>query len=257
MKTLKIFVLMLAAAGFSLSSCQKNDSEIMIESGSKSLGVQLQAVNNTYSFSIGTKALTTGTLKWDTCQMYVSRVHLTATKEQGDTLATEFSLDLKFKNSKLADLFSANSLLGDVTLPAGLYDKISIQIQSDKKDAGTAPVFYLAGIYTNALGTTPIAFVVNKDLKFKASAKDSVQLNTAADYTALFQLDLSNAISNGRITEADLDKASLTNGKIIISENSNKEIYEKFFKRVLNLDAFQHKAFKKANKKDNDENDED
>ena len=257
MKTLKIFVLMLAAAGFSLSSCQKNDSEIMIESGSKSLGVQLQAVNNTYSFGIGTKALTTGTLKWDTCQMYVSRVHLTATKEQGDTLATEFSMDLKFKNSKLADLFSANSLLGDVTLPAGLYDKISIQIQSDKKDAGTAPVFYLAGIYTNALGTTPIAFIVNKDLKFKASAKDSVQLNTAADYTALFQLDLSNAISNGRITEADLDKASLTNGKIIISENSNKEIYEKFFKRVLNLDAFQHKAFKKANKKDNDENDED
>ncbi len=248
---------MLAAAGFSLSSCQKNDSEIMIESGSKSLGVQLQAVNNTYSFGIGTKALTTGTLKWDTCQMYVSRVHLTATKEQGDTLATEFSMDLKFKNSKLADLFSANSLLGDVTLPAGLYDKISIQIQSDKKDAGTAPVFYLAGIYTNALGTTPIAFIVNKDLKFKASAKDSVQLNTAADYTALFQLDLSNAISNGRITEADLDKASLTNGKIIISENSNKEIYEKFFKRVLNLDAFQHKAFKKANKKDNDENDED
>ena len=249
---------MLAAAGLSLSSCQKNDSEIMTESASKSLGVQLQAVNNTYSFGIGTKALKTATLKWDTCQMYVSRVHLTATKEQGDTLATEFSLDLKFKNSKLADLFSANSLLGDVTLPAGLYDKISIQIQSDKKDAGTAPVFYLAGNYTNASGiVTPIAFVVNKDLKFKASAKDSVQLNTAADYTALFQLDLSNAISNGKITEADLDKASLTNGKIIISENSNKEVYEKFFKRVLNLDAFQHKAFKKANEKDNDEKDKD
>ncbi|MBP1594621.1 MAG: hypothetical protein H6Q12_1640 [Bacteroidetes bacterium] len=45
MKTLKIFVLMLAAAGLSLSSCQKNDSEIMTESVSKSLGVQLQAVN--------------------------------------------------------------------------------------------------------------------------------------------------------------------------------------------------------------------
>lgn len=87
----------------------------MTESVSKSLGVQLQAVNNTYSFGIGTKALKTATLKWDTCQMYVSRVHLTATKEQGDTLATEFNLDLKFKNSKLADLFSANSLLGDVT----------------------------------------------------------------------------------------------------------------------------------------------
>ncbi len=45
MKTLKIFVLMLASAGLSLSSCQKNDSEIMTESVSKSLGVQLQAVN--------------------------------------------------------------------------------------------------------------------------------------------------------------------------------------------------------------------
>ena len=56
---------MLAAAGLSLSSCQKNDSEIMTESVSKSLGVQLQAVNNTYSFGIGTKALKTATLKWE------------------------------------------------------------------------------------------------------------------------------------------------------------------------------------------------
>jgi len=243
---------MAVAAGISLSSCQKSDSEISTTSGSNSLGVQLQAVNNTYSFGVGTRALTTGTLKWDTCQMYVSRVHLTAVKEQGDTLSTEMEVELKFKGSKLADLFNANSLLGNVTLPAGLYDKISIQIQSDKKDAGTSPVFYLAGKYTNTTGTIiPIAVIVNKDLKFKTSAKDSVQLNSAADYTALFQLDLSNAISNGKITEADLDKAKLTNGKIIISKDSNTELYDKFFEKVLNLDAFKHKEFKK----DNEEND--
>ena len=81
MKTLKTFVLMLAAAGLSLSSCQKNDSEIMTESASKSLGVQLQAVNNTYSFGIGTKALKTATLKLDTCQMYVSRVQKNSSQE--------------------------------------------------------------------------------------------------------------------------------------------------------------------------------
>jgi hypothetical protein len=249
MRTFKIFALMVAATGIAMTSCQNNDSEISVYA-EKSLGVQLQAVNNTYSFTPATRALKTGTLKWDTCQMYVSRVHLTATRHQGDSISTEFSVNLNFKESKLADLFNANSLLGDVALQSGIYDKISIQIQSDKKDAGNSPVFYLSGNYTNPTGTaTPIALIVNKDLKFMATAKDSVQLNSAADYTALFQLDLSNYISNGNITEADLDKATLTNGKIIVSETSNAELYKKFFKRVSVIDAFKHTAFKKISGK--------
>lgn len=240
---------MVAATGIAMTSCQNNDSEISA-SAEKSLGVQLQAVNNTYSFNPATRALKTGTLKWDTCQMYVSRVLLKAIKHQGDSISTDFSVNLKFKESKLADLFNANSLLGDVTLQSGIYDKISIQIQSDKKDAGNSPVFYLSGNYTNPAGTTtPIALIVNKDLKFMATAKDSVQLNSAADYTALFQLDLSNYISNGNITEADLDKATVTNGKITVSETSNAELYKKFFRRVCLIDAFKHTAFKKVSGK--------
>jgi len=256
MRTLKIFALMVAATGISLSSCQKSDSEISTTSASNSLGVQLQAVNNTYSFGVGTRALTTGTLKWDTCQMYVSKVHLTAVKEQGDTLSTEFSVDLKYKGSKLVDLFSASSLLGDTQIQSGVYDKVKIRIQSDKRDSGNSPVFYISGKYTNTAGTvTPIAIAVNEPIDLSITAKDSVVINSADDYIALFQLDLSNYINNSKITTADLDKAKTTNGTIIISETSNSELYSKFFKRVSLLNVIKHKEFKKENDKDDNNKD--
>jgi len=143
MRTFKIFALMVAATGIILSSCQNNDSDISSKTDS-SLGVQLQAVNNTYSFGANTKAAATGTLKWDTCQMYVSRVHLSAKQSQGDSIHSSIETELRFKGSKLVDLFNANSLLGDIPLQPGIYDKISIQIQSHKSDAGSSPVFYLS-----------------------------------------------------------------------------------------------------------------
>lgn len=248
MRTFKIFALMVAATGMIFSSCQ-NDSDISSKTDS-SLGVQLQAVNNTYSFGSNTKAVTAGTLKWDTCQMYVSRVHLSAKQSQGDSIHSSFETELKFKGSKLVDLFNASSLLGNIDLQPGIYDKITIQIQSNKKDAGNSPVFYLSGNYTNASGTiTPIALIVNKDLKFIATAKDSVQLNSADDYTNMLQLDLSEFMSNGNILKLDFDKATLTNGKIIISEDSNADLYKKFYKRVSLINAFKHAAFKKLNNK--------
>lgn len=253
MKAIKFLAFMIASAGMIFTSCQKDSSEVLTASGNNSFGVQLQAVNNTYSFSPGTRAVSAGTLKFDTCQMYVSSVHLTATKEEGDSLSTKsssFTVELKYKGSKLVDLFNSNSLLGDTLIQQGVYDKIKIMIRSNKKDAGTSPVFYLSGKYTNASGTvTPIALVVNEGLDLSLTAKDSVVINSADDYIALFQLDLSNYMNNSKITIDDLDKATLTNGKIIISEDSNAKLYDKIYKRVSLLNMIKHATFKKVNKR--------
>lgn len=243
MKAIKLFALMVAATGFLFTSCQ-SDSDIPANA-SNSLGVQLEAINKTYSFSQGTRALTTGTLSWDTCRMYVSRVHFVAEQKQGDSITYSFSANLRFKASQLTDLFNVDALLGDIPLQAGIYSKIALQIQSNKKDAGKLPIFYLSGRYTNAASTTtPIAVIVNEDLKFNLSAKDSVEFTTIKDYTALFQLDLATLISNN-VNESELDNA-VKDGKIIISKTSNVEIYKKILKRVC---QFKHAAYKRGNDK--------
>lgn len=242
MKTIKLFALLAAAFGLCFTSCQK-DSDVPA-SGDASLEVQLQATSKTFSF-VGTKALTAGTLSWDTCRMYVSRIHFVAEQKLGDSITYTFSTNLRFKGSQLVDLFNADAILGDIPLQPGNYSKIALQIQSNKRDAGKSPVFYLSGNYTNALGIiSPIAVIVNEDLKFNMFAKDLTDYTSVKDFTALFQLDLSTLISKN-ITETELDKA-VKDGKIVISKTSNTELYKKILKRV---DQFRHIAYKRGNDK--------
>ncbi|BEG98438.1 hypothetical protein [Bacteroides sedimenti] len=242
MKTIKLFVLLVAAFGLFFTSCQK-DSDIPT-SGDSSLGIQLQAINKTFSF-VGTKALTAGTLSWDTCRMYVSRIHFEAMQKCGDSITYKFSAEFKIKGPKLVDLFNVDAVLGDLPLQPGNYSKIALQIQSNKRDAGKSPVFYLSGKYTNASGVvSPIAVVINEDIKFNMSAKDLTGNATVESLAALFQLDLSTLISKN-ITEAELDNA-VKDGKIVISKESNIELYKKILKRV---DQFKYIRYKRGNDK--------
>lgn len=167
----------------------------------------------------------TASLLWDSCYMNVSKVSFEAKKSSSEGAKDSAQVKFEWKGSKKVDLFSANPLIGEVPMGTGLFEKMSLQLQSFKTDAGTAPVFYLKGNYTNSAGMTTVIIVnVNEDFEFKVESKDS-KMNATKNFAGLINLNLTSLMS--KVVESELDKATLTNGKIIISISSNATLYDK------------------------------
>ncbi len=218
MKKLNKIVVLAVVAGMISASCTKDSIK-----SSSSLGVKIMATNKTFSL-LKAGSLVTPVFAWDTCSMNISKIDLEAEKKENESSRDSANIEIEWKGPKKVDLFSINSLVGDINLNPGLYDEISIKIEALKSDAGSSPVFYLSGSYTNATGIkTPIVVTVNDDIRLEVESKEGTELNAVNDYTSLINLNLA-LLMNGILT-ADLDNATLTNGKIIISDTSNTSLY--------------------------------
>lgn len=213
------------AAGF--TACQKDTNST---SGNSTLDFKLQAVNKSYSLPVsatGTKS-TAGTsafVTWDSAQMVVSKLKYEAELKSTTSHHDSIEIEYEWNGPQLLNLFDAATILGNYTLVPGYYDEIELKVSGNKKDAGNKPVFFLKGSYTNTAGITiPISFKVYENVEFK-SEKDNVEVtadNSIFTSTLLLYLDqLLLGIDPGV-----LDNASLTAGAIVISADSNSELYE-------------------------------
>ena len=143
---------------------------------------------------------------------------------------------MEFQSSAVQqiDLFaSVITGLGNVVLPAGTYTEVEFKITLNQN--GTNPAMQLNGQYTSGTGViTPIVFNLNSLFELKAE-QNNVSVTGSGSLTALTTLNLS-FVSNG-ITQAMLNSATLTNGKIVISASSNLSIYSII---TNNLQQFHH-----------------
>jgi hypothetical protein len=156
----------------------------------------------------------------------VSKIDFEAKKKESENAQGSSSIDYEWKGVKKIDLFSYNSVIGEIILQPGVYEEISLEIKAFKADAGATPVFYLSGTYANAGGAViPIRVIVNEDIAFKAEAEGGTVLDAVNNYTSLININLA-LLMNG-ILQSDLDVATLTNGKIVISNASNISLYNK------------------------------
>ena len=219
MKTLKKIIVLAVLVGMIFTSCKKDSAK-----SSSSLRVKIHASNKTFSL-LKAGSLTPG-FAWDTCYMNVSKVELEAEKKENESSQDSTNIEFEWKGSKKVDLFGINSLIGDISLQPGVYDEISIEIEAFKSDAGSSPVFYLSGSYTNATEIKiPVVVIVNDDIQLKVESKEGTKLNAVNDYMTMINLNLI-LLMNG-ILKSDLDSATRTNGKIVISSTSNNSLYTK------------------------------
>ncbi len=219
MKTLKMIVVLAIVVGMISTSCEKDSIQ------SSSLGVKIMATNNTFSL-LKAGSLVTPVFAWDICSMNVSKIDLEAEKKENESSQDLTNIEFEWRGPKKVDLFSINSLVGVINLQPGVYDEISIEIEAFKSDAGLSPVFYLSGSYTNAAGIKiPVEVIVNDDIQLNVESEEGTQLNAVNDYASLIKLNLA-LLMNG-ILISDLDSATLTNGKIVISGTSNTSLYTK------------------------------
>ena len=155
MKTLRNFAMLTLVAGIMLSSCSKDNTN----PSSKTLGVVIQATGK--SFSLKSTGATAG-FNWDTSTMVVSKIEFEAEKFDSSVLDGMSETSIEWHGPKKVDLFSVNTLVGSFDLQPGVYHEISLKVEGYQADAGSSPVFYLSGSYTDAEGTvTPVGVMVD------------------------------------------------------------------------------------------------
>ena len=250
----KIVIAVFLAVSIAFTACQKDDPGT---TGPSVLGVKIEALNKSYSLPVtdGTKsaAATNAAITWDTVQLVVSQIKFEANLKSLTTNRDSIEIEYKWTGPKLVNLLNDELVLGNFILQPGFYDEIELKVYGNKEDAGKKPVFYMHGNYTNAENSKiPVALKVYNYVNFKTE-KDSVTVTEESiDITSYIQLYLDKLMTG--INPEMLDDAKLTNGVIVISADSNREIYLTIVRNLVKDHHcyFEHKGAKGKGKKHDD-----
>ena len=258
MKSISFLAVFFILAMVGFFACQKDDLGIL---GPSTLGVKIEALNKSYSLPItgtATKTALAGatSIEWDSAHFIVSNIKFEAELKSLVTHRDSIEIIYKWTGPQMANLLKPDASFGNFLLQPGIYDEIEITVRGEKKDTGDVPVFYLHGTYTRSKATLPVEVIVNEDVTLKTE-KDSVEIKEESiAVTSYIQLYLDELIK--KIDPADLDNSKLTNGVIVISKDSNRDIYYTIFHNLAKDRPcyYEHKYKKyikdKKNKGDDD-----
>lgn len=227
MKRKNVFTLILVLVTIGFMGCQEEE---LTDKGSSTLDVKLLALNKSYSLPVNKSATKSAVadspaLSWDTVNMVVSEVELDAEVKSLVTREDSIEIEFKWNGPQMADLLDSTISFGNFLLQPGYYDEIELKVKGEQEDAQEVPVFYMSGIYTNAEGgSVPIQVEVFNDLEFKTE-KESVEINESnMELVSYVQLYLDELFMN--VTPGQLDDAVLTDGVLVISADTNSEVYQ-------------------------------
>jgi hypothetical protein len=224
-----IIPVLLIAMALGFFACKK-DNPVGSTATNSTLGIKLQALNKSFSLPVsnnGTKSSSaiTATITWDTARMVVSRIKYEAEMKSVVTHRDSIKIAYEWNGPQEVNLFDTNITLGNFILQPGHYDEIELKVDGNKQDAGINPVFYLHGLYAgNDSSVFPVIVTVNESVMFKTE-KDSVEVAVADNsaFNSIIQLYLDQLMAD--ILPSALDSAVLTNGAIVISADSNIDLY--------------------------------
>jgi len=209
-----------ATAMIILSSCSKSSDS----AGTTPAAMQFQLTTSNPYVVVARAAA--GSITWTSGTAWATETKLEA-KQNGSQLEFKSSIDQQ------VNLFaSVIAGMGNISIPAGTYTEVEFKITLNQN--GSNPALELNGTYTNGTVVTPVVFSINSLFLLKAEQSNVVvSANTSID--ALTTLNLS-FVSSG-ITQAMLNSATITSGKILISASSNINLYNII---INNLQQFHH-----------------
>jgi hypothetical protein len=226
------FIVFFALVTSVFFACQKDD---LGNTGPSTLGVKIEALNKSYSLPVtgsANKSALAGTtsVEWDSAHLMVSNIKFDAELKSLITHHDSIEISFKWTGPKLANLLKPDATFGNFLLQPGFYDEIEITVKGEREDAKDIPVFYLHGTYTGSTATLPVVVKVNQDVTFKTE-KDSVEVTEESiDVTSYIQLYLDELME--QVKPSDLDNSKLTDGVIVISAESNRDIYYTIFRNL-------------------------
>lgn len=228
----------------SFTSCKKDSTDADSKTTS-AFSFKMHAINKSIALPVSDSGLksasaTSATVVWNKATMLVSKVKFEAEMKSVLTGKDSLEIEYSWRGPRTIDLFDFTSTIGLIVLPAGTYEKISLKVNSEKEDANGLPLVYLSGIYTNVAGTTlPIVISVSDPISFKTKQKgDTIIAGVAADLSSTIEIYLDQLMLHVDI--AALDKATLTDGKLVISATLNKDLYETIIDNLKKDHRYKH-----------------
>ena len=221
---------LLFSAGLALSlfitACDKNDRYDPNNGNDQvTLGYRIKAINTS---SNAAQRSTAGTITWTS----------------GFANPAVIKFEARQQNSKLEytatptgqiDLFAFDPVtFGNFTLGPGTYKEIELKLLFRKN--GSSPALQLNGQFTGTTMTAPVVLMIEGPLEIKTEQKDVV-IDNNTSYVAITDMDLASYTDD--VTESMWNNADLTNGVIIISEDSNENIYNRI---LANIKGKKHKC---------------
>ncbi len=216
MKTVRTSIIAtVVLAIISLAACKKgNNHSAVIPSGSAKLSFQMHATSATLASMPPDSVSSISGLVWTAGEANIGRFAFEARR-------SGVSINIESNNLTNVDLFALTPLQTYVTLDTGVYKEIEITAFLESTD--TVPPLKLTGTFTNdSAKVVPIEFDLGGHATVKVE-ENNIDINGTTNYTALLDLQLAR-LTKG-ITAADLNKAVLTGGKIVISKTSNAWLY--------------------------------
>lgn len=219
----------------SFAACQKGSKNAaVVPSGTAKLSFQMKALNATLaSLPADSSSSITG-LVWTAGNANIGKFAFEARR-------SGVSINIESNNLTNVDLFALTPLQTYVTLDTGVYKEIEITAFLESTD--TVPPLKVSGTFTNdSSKVVPIEF----DLSGHATVKveqNNIDINGTTDYTALLDVQLTR-LTKG-ITADDLNKATLTNGSIVISKTSNTALYWKMRSNIARCGWGEFREFRR------------
>jgi hypothetical protein len=200
---------------------------------SKQTEMNYQLVATNASSNVRAKA-TAGNLVWTSGYANPTQIKFQAMMENT-------KIEYKSNSYTRIDLFSPSTNFGSLMLPGGMYKKIELKIKLESTP--TVPALELRGTYTDNGIALPVVLLIEDDVEFKVKLKD-VYIDETNLFTAVTAMDLSGYTND--FTMAMLQNVQLTNGTLIISKNSNRNLYNII---MQNLSTKEHEGDCKKKKK--------
>jgi hypothetical protein len=216
----KMFLSAAFLGALSLASCSKDGGSSGISTAKEAnMTYEMDVVNT--SSSSQQKTLANGIFHWTSGYANPTLVKFEA-KQDGT------KIEYTSKNTALIDIFAPIAMdFGGFTLPAGTYREIELSMRLNGHS--TQPALLLNGTYTYNGIATPISISVEDEMWLKSEIED-VTVDPNSTVATIMDLDLSGFLKG--ISDNMLMNAQLTNGVIVISHDSNRDLYNRILSNI-------------------------
>jgi hypothetical protein len=147
--------------------------------------------------------------------------------ESGDY---EKEIEIEFKDIKKINFNEFDKSVDFfINIPEGKYKEIELEL--DLIDYKGEPSIYFEGTFTDDEGnSTPFQFEyfgdeIDFEVEIEADDDDYFTIDRINNPLALFELNAANWLAN--VTNSEMADAERTDGKILLTKNSNSNIYKK------------------------------
>jgi len=168
-------------------------------------------------------------VQWTSGNMTTSAILFNAFQVRGNAL---FKVSYSTNTSQSVNLFSP-TVLGGIIIPSpGLDYDINFGVMLTNNNDNASNSFVLNGATTVNQEKIPVMFIVNQPLQLTGLIANNTFIDARQYYMASLLLNLDVLMNN--INGNMLTQAAETNGTIIISANSNQNLYQTMFANLQN-----------------------